>query len=459
MLKGCYESNRPEFVAVYGRRRVGKTFLVKQFFNDDFDFYVTGIYQGTRQEQLALFNKQLNKYSDNLYPPVSSWYDAFAQLEHYLSRIEKKRIVVFFDELPWMDSPRSKFLQALGLFWNMYGSSKQNLMFVVCGSSTTWMTNKLIGNTGGLYNRLTRSIYLEPFTLAETKLFLDSKDIGWNKHQTVDFYMTTGGIPYYLSLVEPGQSVAQNIDKLFFAPHAPLKMEYDFLFKSLFNDAALYQRVVELLSQKARGMTREEIKKNLKIQDGGALSVVLDNLCSCDFTVRYHGYGKKERDAVYQLRDLYALFYLRFVRNSGGDENQWSHAIDNPSRRAWSGYAFEQVCMLHLQQIKQALGISGVLTDSCSWVSRNPEQGAQIDLLIDRRDQVINVCEIKYASAPYAVSKEYYLHMMERLELFRSQTGTRKALILTMITPYGLKPGGYASSVHQSLTIDDLFGD
>ena len=454
----CYHSGRPEFIAVYGRRRVGKTFLVKHVFEKNIDFYMTGIYQGSRQDHLALFQKQINQYADSIYPPVHTWDEAFEQLKHYLSNLQKERIVVFLDELPWMDVPRSKFLQAFSVFWNMYGSDNNRLMLIVCGSATTWMTSQLIGNTGGLYNRLTQNIYLEPFTLAETQQFFDSRNIGWEKKQTIDFYMAAGGIPYYLSLVQPGLSVAQNIDRLFFAPHAPLQQEYEFLFRSLFKDAAIYQRVVELLSRKAKGMTREEIKQSLKLKDGGMLSTVLSNLRTCDFIRKYRAFGKKERDVLYQLCDFYTLFYLRFVKSHGGDEHLWSHSTDDPARRAWSGYAFEQVCLQHIRQIKQALGISGVQTNTCSWVSREPEHGAQIDLLIERRDDVVNVCEVKYAAAPYAVSKEYYLQLMNRIALFRSQTGTRKALVLTMITTYGLKPGGYASSVPLSLTFDDLFG-
>lgn len=459
MLKTCTESDRAEFIAVYGRRRIGKTFLVKQFYGDTFDFYTSGIYQGSRRDQLALFNKQLNKYANSVYPIPNTWFEAFNQLEHYISNLNKKRIIIFFDELPWMDVPRSKFLQALESFWNMFASTRNNLKLVVCGSATTWMMSKLIGNKGGLYNRLTCSIKLEAFTLRETESYLKHAGMSWTRQQIVDCYMTIGGTPYYLSLLKKGLSVFQNIDNLFFSADAPLRTEYTFLFRSLFNDSTNYRNVVNLLAKHSQGMTRSEIRKALKMSDGGMLSDILNNLCSCDFVRCYSGFKKKERDVMYQLSDLYILFYLRFVTNANynNDQHAWSNMIDNPARRAWSGYAFEQVCFSHVAQLKQALGISGILSSVCSWRSHHADKRAQIDMIIDRRDQVINLCEMKYSSAPYEITKDYYQHLMERQELFRSETSTRKALMLTIVSALGLESNAYSASIPRVLTLEDLF--
>lgn len=458
ILTQCTESERAEFVAVYGRRRIGKTFLVKQFYADQFDFYTSGIYQGSKRDQLALFNKQLNKYADSAYPMPNTWFEAFDQLEHYLSRLKKRRIILFFDELPWMDVPRSKFLQALESFWNMYASTESNLKLIVCGSATTWMMSKLIGNKGGLYNRLTSSIRLEQFTLHETEAYLKSRGITWERQQIVDCYMTMGGTPYYLSLLQKDKSIFQNIDDLFFAPDAPLRTEYTFLFRSLFNDSSNYKNVINVLARTGQGMTRNEIRTALKLPDGGMLTDILNNLCSCDFVRCYKGFGKKERDAFYQLCDLYILFYLRFIAGgANNDRHAWSNMIDNPARRAWSGYAFEQVCFAHIEQLKRALGISGILSNVCSWRSRSTENKAQIDLVIDRRDQVINLCEMKYTMTPYEITKDYYQHILERQEQFRNETRTRKALMLTMVSASGLKPNAYAGAIPKVITLDDLY--
>lgn len=458
ILRTCTESDKAEFVAVYGRRRIGKTFLVKQFFGDTFDFYTSGIYQGSRRDQLALFNKQLNKYANSVYPQPNTWFEAFDQLEHYISNLQKDKVILFFDELPWMDVPHSKFLQALELFWNMFASTRKNLKFIVCGSATTWMMGKLIGNKGGLYNRLTCSIKLEAFTLRETEIYLKHAGMDWPRGQIVDCYMTMGGTPYYLSMLRKDKSLYQNIDNLFFSADAPLRTEYSFLFRSLFNDSNNYRNVVNLLAKHGQGMTRSEIREALKMSDGGMLSEILNNLCSCDFVRRYSGFEKKERDVMYQLCDLFILFHLRFVAGSTQkDQHAWSNMIDNPARRAWSGYAFEQVCFAHVPQLKQALGISGILSNVCSWRSRNANDKAQIDMVIDRRDQVINLCEMKYTSAPYKVTKNYYQHLIDRQEQFRSETRTRKALMLTMVSALGLESNAYAGSIPKVITLDDLF--
>lgn len=460
ILKDCYDSDKAELIAVYGRRRVGKTFLVKSFFKENIDFYITGIYQGSKKEQLTFYNKQLCEYSGVAYPQVNDWFEAFNQLKHYISNLSKKKIVIFIDELPWLDTPRSRFLKAFELFWNSWAADQSNVKLVVCGSATTWMISNLLGNKGGLYNRVTRKIKLSPFTLAETESFLKYKGIVWNRYQIAEAYMILGGTPYYLQMLQKGYSLSQNIDFLFFAQNAELKLEYEFLFRSLFKDSTLYKNTVELLSKKSKGMTRREMLSLLKINEGGAFSDVLENLCNCEFVRKYSAFGKKERDVMYQLSDLFTLFYLKFVKNSNGrDEHLWSNMIDSPERRTWCGYSFEQVCLHHIPQIKQKLGISGIQSDVCSWYYSGNEysRGGQIDLLIDRRDQVINLCEMKYSTSEYELTKRYNDEMQKRKELFRSVTKTKKALHLTMVTSYGIKNNAYSGMIQSQVTLDDLF--
>ncbi len=462
ILNECYNSDKAELVALYGRRRVGKTFLVKTFFKDRFDFYVTGIYQGTKKEQLSFFNKQLCEYSKIAYPPVGNWFDAFDQLKHYISNLKKSKVVLFIDELPWFDTTRSGFIKAFELFWNSWAADQQRIRLIVCGSATTWMISNLLGSKGGLHNRVTRRIKLMPFTLAETEEYLKYRGIVWNRYQIAEAYMIMGGTPYYLQMLRKGYSLSQNIDYLFFSHNAELLDEYTFLFRSLFNDLPLYKSVVELLSRKAKGMTRPEIQSALKLPDGGKFSEVLENLCNCDFIRKYTAFGKKERDVMYQLTDMFTLFYLRFVKNSNGrDENLWTNMTDSPERRTWCGYSFEQLCLHHISQIKKALGISGVQSDVCSW-SMPPEEGgkgAQIDLLIDRRDQVINLCEMKYSTNEYEITKKYNGEMQDRREIFRMKTKTRKALHLTMVTTYGVKSNLYSDMIQSQVTLDDLFSN
>lgn len=458
-LSRCIESDKAELIAVYGRRRIGKTFLVKNLLRDKFDFYTTGIYKGSRQEQLRFFNRQLSEYSGMPYPMVNNWYDAFDQLKHYLSQ-KKGKAIVFLDEMPWMDSPRSGFLKAFEVFWNGWASDHSNIKIIVCGSATTWIMSNLFGNKGGLYNRVTCRIKLQPFTLGECEMFFKSKGIVWNRQQIVEAYMIFGGIPFYLEMLRKGQSLAQAVDSLFFRESGELRSEYDFLFRSLFNESAAYRGVVEALSKKSKGMTRQEIQSSIKMSDGGRLTDILDNLCNCDFIRRYSAFGNKERNMVYQLTDLFSLFHFRYVKGSSvQDENFWSLQTDTPQHNTWCGYAFEQVCLHHIPQIKKALGINGIRSGISAWSCRQTDehQGAQIDLVIDRRDQVINLCEAKFSNNEYAITADYEKVLRNKVNAFRIETKTRSALHLTMITTYGVAKNTHSSIVTSEVTMDDLF--
>lgn len=458
ILQSCLDSPKAEFIAVYGRRRIGKTYLVKQFFEEKFDFYASGVYQISRSEQLKRWQVQLNKFSGQKKARPKDWFEAFDQLQAYLETLsEKERLVIFIDELPWMDTPKSNFIRALEVFWNSWAADRKGLKLVVCGSATTWMTNKLLGDKGGLHNRVTRPIRLAPFTLAETQNYLKSNGLEWSRGEIMEAYMILGGTPYYLSLLRPELSIRQNIDELFFSKDAPLQSEYEFLFRSLFKEANTYRKVVELLSAKLKGLTRAEILDELKITDSGNLTNILEDLEKCDFIRRYQAFGKKQREMLYQLTDMYTLFYLRFVKGYNRlNPNEWINMSDK-KRNTWEGYAFEQVCILHINEIRKALGISGIASDVCAWSKRDKKQGAQIDLVIDRSDNVIDLCEMKHSDRPFELTKDYVEWLKERRDLFREQTGTNKTLHLTIVATYGITNGKYASSIQGKVTMDDLF--
>ena len=459
ILSACVSTPKAEFIAVYGRRRVGKTYLIKQHFKNKFDFYTSGIYKISNEDQLENFRQQLLVYGLSEVPKLKNWFEAFAALRRLLEGKRKSKRIVFIDELPWHDAPRSNFLRALESFWNMWAADQQGLKLIVCGSSATWMTNTLLGDKGGLHNRVTRRIKLHPFTLAETETYLKRNGFLWNRFLVLQCYMAVGGTPYYLSMLQPDQSVDQNIDRLFFAEDAELKNEYSFLFRSLFNDATGYRRVVETLAQTMKGMTREELVNTLKISDNGQLTKILDNLCSCDFIRKYSPFGKKNKGTLYQLTDLYALFYLRFVNNyHGGNPNAWS-GMNAGVRNAWLGYAFEQVCLGHILQIRKSLGISVIANDVSSWYCKTEEQTAQIDLILDRADNIINLCEMKFCSHSFEITKQYAEHLRERIGFFADITRTRKALHLTMVTTFGVKKSKHSSIVQNEVTMDDLFAD
>ncbi|GAB3420546.1 ATP-binding protein [Niabella aquatica] len=440
---------------MYGRRRVGKTFLIREAFNNRFDFYITGIANVNTQQQLLNFHLALKKYdpSGKENKPAENWLIAFQQLITLLEGKESKKKVIFLDELPWLDTAQSGFMPALEHFWNSWASSRKDIVLVVCGSAASWMINKLIHNKGGLHNRVTQRIKLEPFTLAECEAFLKSRGAVFDRYQIIQLYMVMGGIPFYLNQVDRGSSAAQNIDRICFQENGPLVTEFDDLYHSLFNKAEKHISIIEALSKKAKGLTRDEIISITKLPNAGSTTRLLKELEESSFIRRYKAFGKKERNSLYQLYDFYSLFYLRFIRNRE-DENNWINGLNDPKHRTWSGYAFEQVCLAHVKEIKQALGISGVQTSVSSWAGN----GAQIDLIIDRKDQVINLCEMKCSIGNFTITKKYAGELRNKIKAFREATATRKAIFLTMITTYGLVKNEHAGALVQNdLKMDILF--
>ncbi|MBQ9605563.1 MAG: AAA family ATPase [Lachnospiraceae bacterium] len=458
-LDDCMTRNEAQLIAVYGRRRVGKTYLIDHYFNGRFDFRLTGIYEQQAEIQLQGFVTELNNQTGKANERPDNWMGAFILLRKYLeTKPKSEKVVVFFDEMPWMDTPKSGFLPAFEWFWNGWGSSRRNLVFIVCGSATSWMQENIDQNKGGLYNRLTCRLYLNPFTLGEVEEYLKSRGIEWSRYDIVECYMIMGGIPYYLSRLTSEFSYNDNIDNLFFRKRAELWDEFTFLYATLFKNSDQYVKIVETLSGKKSGMTRGEIIEAADMPDNGALTVMLNNLEYSGFVRINNIFGKKKK--IYQLADYYSLFYFRFIKdNYGKDEHFWANTLDNPSRRAWAGFTYEQVCRDHIGEIKKKLGISGVLSEVSVWSRKGDEEnsGAQVDLLIDRRDRVINICEIKYAIDEYEIDKNYDMTLRNKIEQFRRDTKTKSALQLTMITTYGVKRNKYSSIVTSQVMMEDLF--
>ena len=460
LLEECYNSGESELVVVYGRRRVGKTYLIQTYFGDQFTFTLTGVYDKPRNVQLSNFAMSLEEYSGQRRPVPTNWSEAFVQLKELLkTKPAEERQVVFLDEMPWLDTQKSDFLSAFECFWNGWGSTRKNIMLIVCGSATTWITDKILSDKGGLFNRATRRIYLQPFTLHETEQYLLSKGIRWSRYDIAESYMIMGGLPFYLKQMSATMTLSANIDNIFFRSNALLANEYEHLYNTLFKKARDYTTVVEALSSKAYGLTRGEIIAETKMADNGALTKILTDLINSNLVIAYSYYASAKRGTIYQLTDAYTLFYFRFIRgNYGHDEHYWSNTLDNPRRNSWRGYAFEMVCKTHVRQIRHRIGIEGVLCETSSWYSReeNP-RGAQIDLVIDRRDRVINLCEMKYSVSEFVIDKDYDMVLRNKIEAFRRGTKSRKALQLTMITTYGVRQNMYSGIVSSEVVLDDLF--
>ena len=463
LLESYLQSGRSEFIAVYGRRRVGKTFLIRQVIGDKASFTISGMENVTTNDQLLNFKIALNRYSA-IDQECTNWLEAFDLLITYLESLPNGNKIVFIDEMPWMDTPSSRFVSSLEHFWNDWASARNDIKLIVCGSATSWMMDNLINNHGGLHNRVTHQLLLEPFTLGECREYFTRYGFGYSEREIVDCYMVLGGIPYYFSLMNSADSVAQNIDRLFFSPTGELRYEMTNLFRSLFRHSESYVSIVEALSKKSKGLTRSELLEVTKLNNNARFTKMLDELEYCRFIRKYQDYGNKSRQTTYQLIDSFVHFYYSIIaKNPYQDEHFWSHSILSPAYHAWSGLAYEILCLNHIRQIKSALGISGIQSQVYSW--RAPKdmvavnnKGAQIDLLIDRADNCINVCEIKFAMDKYIISKAYEETLRNKLYLFSQNIGKRKTLRLTMVTTYGVLQNQHSHILQNEITMEQLFG-
>jgi AAA+ ATPase superfamily predicted ATPase len=461
-LKWAMDSHRSELVVLYGRRRVGKTFLVRRFFSDNYCFHYVGAHNQKKAMQLQNFRESLMRYSSqNDIPALQNWHDAFLQLEKYLESCNEKRKVVFFDEMPWMDTQGSDFVAELEYFWANWVQNRDDIVFIACGSATSWMKEKIEDNQGGLHNRITHRIYLRPFYLSETKAYLEEHGFEWDDYQILQCYMLFGGVPYYLSLLRPYLSLPENVDALIFRRGGDLSNEFKELYNALFRSADRYIAIVKLLSTKRQGFLRGELEKATGFS-GGGLTKMLDNLERCDFIISYGQYGNKSRQTLYRLADFYTLFYLRYVENNQSrDEQYWQHHFSDRSVEAWEGFTFEEVCLRHLPHIKFGLGISGMATESSAWrfipAQDDQRKGAQIDLVIKRADKVIHLVEMKFSESPFIITKDYEQRLKDRKNLFMEVNKLQRGPVHTFITPMGIARGIHASLVHSQLTAKDLF--
>lgn len=457
-------SKEAELVAVYGRRRVGKTFLIRNFYSRQLVFEFTGVHEAGLAQQLAGFSEALKTAMGTPLPPAvpSNWMEAFTFLNDYLkTKLVKEPVVILFDELPWIHTPKSGFLSAFGHWWNTWASRQPLLKVVICGSAASWMIDNVIRSKGGLHNRVSRTIRLLPFTLGESEQYLVSRGVKLDRYQLLQLYMAMGGIPQYLKQVSKGESTAQTIDKLCFAKTGLLKTEFENLYRSLFAHAEYHEAIVRALSKKAKGMSRAEVIDACGFTTGGWTTHLFEELEESGFITQYIPFDKTARDSIYKLTDEYSIFYLKFIKHAKATgSGAWLKLSAGQSYNSWSGFAFEAVCQKHVPQIKQSLGISGVYTEASGWryIPKKGETGAQIDLLLDRQDHCINVCEMKFAADEFVIDKKYAGELDSKVKVFKEQTITKKTIFPTMITTYGTKQNiYYTGRIVAEVTMEDLF--
>jgi len=464
VLTGMLESSEAELLAIYGRRRVGKTYLIRSFLQESIVFEFTGIHQAARKTQLENFSQALQlatKSSVALATPTS-WLQAFVMLDAYINTLPSdKAAVIFFDEFPWIETHRSGFLQAFDHWWNSSATKRSYLKVIICGSAASWMIDKIINNRGGLHNRVTQRIRLLPFTLAETQQYLRSKNVILDQYSQLQLYMAMGGIPHYLRNIKPGESTARIIDRLCFEKDGFLKNEFNNLYKSLFAHSENHKLVIRALAAKGKGLTRNEIIAECGFTSGGTTSNILEELEESGFITPHIPFQKNSNESIYKLSDEYSLFYLKFIEHAKDTEDgAWLRQYATPAYTIWSGFAFESVCLKHVLQIRRKLGIGGVLTHTSTWrhTPRKGQQGAQIDLLLDRQDHCINICEMKFSSSEFAIDINYAAELDTKVNVFRAETGTKKTLFPTMVTTYGARKNVYyLGRIQAEVLMEDLF--
>ena len=461
-LADILASRRPELLALYGRRRVGKTYLIREFFRHRGLFFeVAGLADGAKAQQLRLFAESL---SEAFSPGVAraspaSWHDAFQELQAEVARVPRsgKKIVLFFDELPWLATPRSGFLAEFEHFWNRYASQNKRLIVIVCGSAASWMIDKFVHARGGLHNRLTRLMRLLPFTLPEARAYLQTHAPGLSRDEVVELYMALGGIPYYLRLVEGRRSAAQNIDRMCFDRAGPLRTEFDDVFASLFRNGDEHRRLIEALGKRRAGVPLKDALVEADIPSGGGARRIVTALEEAGFITSAVPFGRTARDRLVRVSDPFSLFVLRWLRP--GPRKDWAQVRGTPRWRTWAGLAFETLILEHVDLLKEALGIRGVATEASPWAYRGggpKDPGCQIDLLLDRADNLISICEMKYTEQPFTVTRRYADELRGKLAIFRGRTKTRKALRLVLISAHGVVANEAARSVDEIITLDDV---
>ena len=461
ILQNLLNKKGSEFLAVYGRRRIGKTYLIRQVYEKSIVFEASGLHGKEMAQQLESFWLALLDVNTTEKPTIpKTWLQAFSLLKIHLNDLEtKKKKVVFLDEIAWFETPKSGFLAALDNFWNSYCSKRNDIILVICGSAASWIIDKVINNKGGLHNRITAHIQLMPFTLKETKQFLELSNVKLTLKDLATLYISVGGVPFYLKDIKSGQSVPQILDELFFKPQALLKNEFGNLYASLFKNSDLHISIIKALATKSKGLTRKELLVDTKLTSGGGFSKLLDELVACGFIKIIYPINKTKEDFLYRLVDEYSIFYFKFLQNNKVNSS-WLQISNTQSYKTWCGYAFENLSFKHILNIKKALGINGIISNEYSWIDKGKglESGAQIDFIIDRNDNCITILELKFYDTVFEITKNYAEELQHKVTLFKKKSKTNKNVFITMLTANGVKNNEYYLSViTNELNLSDLF--
>lgn len=460
-------SSKSEFIAIYGRRRVGKSYLVEEVYKDKIAFRAIGAFIKDKDER-TYKQIQLDHFYESLIDSgmpedaqrPTNWREAFRLLKKYLEGLRTKRRVVFLDELPWLAGPQSsEMITELGYFWNSWADRQRNIVLVVCGSATSWMLDNVIRDYGGLHGRLTGTIRLLPFTLNECELYYKKHGFHLSRYEMAVSYMAFGGIPYYLDRMDREKNLSENIDDFFFKDDK-IHQEFKDVYTGLYATSERYVDVVKTLGTKFYGMTRRELADAIGIELGGTFSKILDNLHESGITREYPRYGKERVETVYQLKDFFSLFYMHFIHGKGTGAGNWRTIQRTPTFYTWAGNTFEMLCIEHLEQIKEALRIATISRNYC-WSGKGPNgSAAQIDLVLEwKGERTDYLCEMKFSEHEFVIDKQYENELANKIDAFlvsKQHTKTH-SVQLVMVTTEGVQRGVHSKDVNQQVTLDDLF--
>ena len=480
ILESVLRSKSSELVCVYGRRRIGKTYLVRNFF-ESCDNVIYFELTGQKQEsgeyaplkyQLANFKYQFERTFDRDIPQPTSWQNAFTVLRKETERFKDStsKLILFFDELPWLCSPRSGFFEALDQAWNTTFERQPNVKVIVCGSAASWMLKKIIHAKAGFSRRITHKIRLTLFSLKETKEYLLFKGFDLSSRSVAEIFMMLGGIPYYLNFMSPHKSIYQNIEDECFDINGRLVDEYAIIFNSLFKNSENHKKVVEYIASKHKGVLLEELTGKFSSLKGGSLSRILDNLVSSSFIKKTPPLYNEAKGTIYRLIDEFVLFHLKWIKPAprsifeSPSTLYFQNRAQSNSFKSWRGFAFERLCLKHEYQIRQSLGIHKILSipSMVYFYDQQGKRSSQIDLLFERADNVISICEIKHSESEYELTKADVNSLMRKKEDLRRYLAlkkkTQKDIHIVYVTTNGVYLNKYFHQLQPSVVkLDDLF--
>jgi AAA+ ATPase superfamily predicted ATPase len=401
-LTALIDLPRPSIAVIYGRRRVGKSELIRHVTQGKNVLSFEGLEGQPKHKQIKNFLFQLSAQSNIREKNISDWPDALILLR---TLTQDGQWIIILDEFQWMANYQNELVSVIKMIWEKYLSQNPDLTLILCGSIASFMKSKVL-KSSALYGRTDYELNLHELNLSEISEFFPGK----GSDEVIDTAMLVGGIPKYLELISEYPSLYDALEPLAFSQDGFFKTEYDRLFASHFGKKPIFMKIIQTLATNPYGLTTGKLAKEMQVASGGTLCHQLDDLESAGFLHSIIPFDKPEGSKLrkYILMDAYVRFYHSIIRGSMKETtppNTQFHAImSSPRYAAWAGMAFEFLCMRHHKEISRILGFHGIPYTAGPFFQRKTldTPGVQIDLLFERSDKILVLCEMKYllASVP-----------------------------------------------------------